>query len=353
MLEDWRKWVREEVLPTFHGHLAKCLADFSFAMAVGGHCHSGRLAVHIPTPAKPISKQRRMERLLANPRLKPNLAFDSVVEHCLHLRQGLPVLLILDEVHNGNDLSCMRVCLGHRKRAIPLIGRCYPRDKPPVRMPTLIVRLLRRVARHIPPGCPVTLLMDRGLAWPKVLKACLDLGWHFVGRLQASTRLKRADGSVVSVGDLVSRPGQKTVIRGHVFKKSGWIQGVVTAVWEYGCKEPWLLFSDRESSYRACHSYAKRMWIEELFRDEKSQGFQWEASMVRDPIHAVRLLVVMALAVLMALGLGEWVIKSGHRKDLDAHRHRRLSIFQLGIRWLRHCLMQERGLPKSLNLHPA
>jgi hypothetical protein len=150
MLQDWRTWVRENVLRGFHGHLSKCLADFSFAMAYGGHCHSGRLAVHIPTPAKPVSKQRRMERLLANENLEPNQAFDAVIDHCLELRQGLPVLLILDEVHNGIDLSCMRVCLGFRKRAIPLMGRCYRRDKPPVRMPTLIIRLLRRVARHIP-----------------------------------------------------------------------------------------------------------------------------------------------------------------------------------------------------------
>src|SRR5271165_20775 len=168
MLKDWRDRVRADLLPRLHGHLAKCLADFSFAMATACHCHSGRLAPMVPGRAKPASQSRRLERLLANPRLLPNQAFGDVMEHCLQPRRGLPVLLILDEVHNGNDLSCMRVCLGYRKRAIPLIGRCYRRDQPPVGMPVLIQQLLRRVARHVPPGCRVTLLMDRGLAWPKV-----------------------------------------------------------------------------------------------------------------------------------------------------------------------------------------
>jgi Transposase DDE domain len=353
MLQDWRARVRADLFPRLHGHLVKCLADFSFAMATSCHCHSGRLAVLIPTQAKPSSQCRRIERLLANPRLRPNQAFGDLIKHCLRPRAGLPVLLILDEVHNGNDLACMRVCLGYRKRAIPLIGCCYRRDRPPGRMPAMIQRLLRQVARHVPPGCRVTLLMDRGLAWPAVLRTCLKLGWHFAARLQSRTRLRRADGTVVTLRDLVPAPGRRQVVRGRVFKKSGWIEGIVTAVWEYGCREPWLLFSDRESSYQACRSYAKRMWIEELFRDEKSQGFHWESSRVRKPAHAARLLVVMALAVLMALCLGAWVIKSGHRKDLDSRRQRRLSLFQLGVRWLRRCLIQEKQFPPGLRLHPS
>ena len=41
MIRDWRKHVRDQLLPDLHGHQAKALADLSFAMAEAQHCHSG------------------------------------------------------------------------------------------------------------------------------------------------------------------------------------------------------------------------------------------------------------------------------------------------------------------------
>lgn len=352
ILQDWRRTVRERLLPGLHGHMTKALADFSLAMTRAGHCHSGQLAVHVAGKARPASAQRRLERLLANTRLRPLNAFKQLSAQALAWRKGQKVVLILDEVCNGNNLATMRLCLGYRKRAVPLFGRCYHRKRPPRPMPELIVDLLRRAARAVPAGSQVTLLMDRGLSWPAVLKTCRELGWHFVGRLQASTRLRHADGTTIALKDLAPKPGERWSRRARVFKKAGWIEGIVTAVWEHGAAEPWLLFSSRFRSFQACRGYAKRMWIEELFRDEKSQGFRWQASRVRKPSHAARLLLVLSLAVHLALCLGAWVIKSGHRRELETRRARRLSLFQLGVRWLRYCFTQGKTLPSTLFLHP-
>jgi hypothetical protein len=89
-----------------------------------------------------------------------------------------------------------------------------------------------------------------------------------------------------------------------------------------------------------------------LFRDEKSQGFQWQRSRVTDPTHSLRLLVVMALATLLALSLGTWVLKTGRRSFLKATRRRLLSLFQLGLRWLRYALDHDQPLPCRLSLYP-
>ena len=64
----------------------------------------------------------------------------------------------------------------------------------------------------------------------------------------------------------------------------------------------------------------------------------------------------MTLAMLLSISLGTWLIKSGRRKELDPHARRRLSFFQLGLRWLRHLLnlSQDPAIPPYLPyLHPS
>ena len=64
----------------------------------------------------------------------------------------------------------------------------------------------------------------------------------------------------------------------------------------------------------------------------------------------------MTLANLLSISAGTWLLKSGRRRELDPHTLRRLSLFQLGIRWLRHvlALAEECHLPPYLPyLHPT
>lgn len=51
----------------------------------------------------------------------------------------------------------------------------------------------------------------------------------------------------------------------------------------------------------------------------------------------MRLLLVIALAMVLAISQGSATLKRGRRHELDPHRQRRLSIVQLG---LRGCVMR-------------
>ena len=97
----------------------------------------------------------------------------------------------------------------------------------------------------------------------------------------------------------------------------------------------------------------KRTWTEELFRDEKSSGFHWGESHVTDPEHAGRLVLVIALATYLALGLGSRVIKAGLRRLLETTRQRMLSLFQIGLRCLMYCVTHDRPLPRNLSPAPS
>ncbi|HEX2970822.1 MAG TPA: hypothetical protein VHP11_00720 [Tepidisphaeraceae bacterium] len=44
--------------------------------------------------------------------------------------------------------------------------------------------------------------------------------------------------------------------------------------------------TDLHASFRCCRSYCQRNWCEQMHRDEKSHGFQWQQSHVKKPAHA-------------------------------------------------------------------
>jgi hypothetical protein len=364
MVRQWRRGL-QEVLPDLHGHLLSSLAVFSVAMALAGHCHSGRLAAVAPAPRTRVSsRQRRWERLLSNRRLRPHEAMGMLAQAVVPRaaaaagRARRHVVLILDETPGcvKGRLRCMKLSIAYRKRAVPIAFECYEPHRPPVPMPGLLWRLLRRAARSLslPEDCQVTLLADRGLAWPVVLDCCVQLGWHYVLRLQRDTRVRFPDGTTKSAWELARRRGSRWFGAGvEVFKKAGWREANVVATWEPGCKERWLLVSDLPATFMRCRNYCKRCWCEQLHRDEKSHGFNWQLSRVRDVSHAERLVLVMALATLLGLSLGTRAIKRGLRRLLEPARRRLLSVFQLGLRWLRDCLVNGRACPCQLYLYPS
>jgi hypothetical protein len=353
LLRDWRRQVQEELLPGLHGHQSKALADLSFAMTIADHCWSGKLAVAVPGDARPASVKRRHERTLANDRIDPESAWPQLAQAVLGGRAGGPVVLILDETPNHNDLRCLKITLAYRKRALPICCACYALGGQPEPMPELILGLFRQAAACLPEGTEVTLLADRGLAWPRIVDACRELGWHFVIRLQGQTRVRTAEGRECSAVDLAPNPGARWRGEVEVFKNAGWRTARVAACWEKDQKGPWLLVSDRPEGARLFRRYATRTWTEQLFRDEKSQGFHWEKSHVTDPTHAARLVLLIALATYLALALGSRVIQAGLRRWLESTRQRMLSLFTIGMRWMTYCLTHERSLPNNLSPVPS
>jgi hypothetical protein len=353
MIGDWRRQVRDELLPETFGHHANALADLSFAMALSGHCHSGKLAAVAPGDTTPAATRRRLERTLANDRLDPDSVWPQLARSVLRGQLGGPIILILDETPNRNDLRCMKITLAYRKRALPVACACYALGGQPEPMPELVIGLFRQAAACLPEGAEVTLLADRGLAWPQIVDACGELGWHFVIRLQGQTRVRTDDGQECTAADLAPEPGASWHGQAEVFKNAGWRAAAVAACWLRDHDGPWLVVTDRDDGPRVFGRYLKRTWTEELFRDEKSSGFHWGQSRVVAPEHAARLMLVIALATYLALGLGSRMIKAGLRRLLETTHQRKLSLFQAGLRFLMYCTTHDRPLPTNLSPAPS
>jgi len=81
--------------------------------------------------------------------------------------------------------------------------------------------------------------------------------------------------------------------------------------------------------------------VEESFLDLKSNGFNLEASRLRDKRALSQLCGVIALTMLFLMLQGIQVVESGHRRWVDPHWQRGMSYLKLGWNWIHLAITQE------------
>lgn len=337
----WQGWSQEvaRMVPGVGVWQQRALAMFSLGVASAKHCGAARVAAVVPGAATAPSTTRRFERLLANERVDVRAARSAVAATVLEQGRGQTLWLALDETHQGQTATGARfgmlaLRLVYRERALPLAWVCYRPGAAEASFPVLIGRLMIEVAALIPADTRVILLTDRGLSWPALLDQCRAVGWSFLCRVQGQTRIQTADGVTGPIRDRAPHPGSRWQGRGRAFLKAGWRAANVVAVWRRGDAQPWLLVTDLDPAWIRCTQYRHRMDEEQSFRDDKSSGFDWNASRVRDPAHMDRLLLILQLASCFVLAQGVFVLHHGFRHLLERPDRPTLSLFSLGLRWL-------------------
>jgi hypothetical protein len=336
-----------------------------------------RLGLHMPGRATPVSKQRQAQRLVANAHLDVGRAQRRLLERVLSARHGR-VDLLLDAVvrgataHQAGTVSLVLALAWHR-RALPLIWRTWVADQPGQDWKAAMREMVAVVQTALPADTQVVLLVDRGLSGSELARTVLAAGadWHFLWRVIRTTRVQQPDGTVCAIGDLAPRAGCRICLNGTRLYaprrkvqsgaggwQSDWSQALpanVVGIWRPEDREPWLLVSNLPACAARCSEYRRRTWEEELFRDLKSWGWQWQHSRVRAPERVQRLLLVLALATLWMVALGQRLLRQGGprgRRALEAGRRRWYSQFQLGLRWCEQQLDAHRPVPCLFGLWP-
>lgn len=359
MLRQWQEQLRRS-LPGVHLYQVQALAAFSFALACARHCHLWRMAAHVPSSAQPHSARRRLMRFLGNERL-------DVQALCHHLGAWLArwnspsarLLVLMDETPLRNQWRVLKVSVAYKRRALPLVWCCYPLTGREHTLPDTVLVLLERafdIVHDYAPQAQVVLLGDRGFCWPQIIRWCQGKGWHFVLRAQGHTRCRvERQLSSCPLRALASERGQFWCGAAQVFQKAGWLECNVVACWPPGAKDAWLLVTSLRPTLHVCRWYARRQWQEQSFRDEKSHGFCWQESHVRAPQRLERLLLLLALAQLWLVRLGEEAQTPQWRQrlGLQSRANRRLwSRFRTGWHLLLYALNNYIPLPTNLAFDP-
>jgi len=340
------------------GNLArhlKTLAGLVCGIVGSRKCHLPAAAGKAPDGSKRESRAKRFARFLRNGSVTPEGFFAPYARALVDSLPPGPLVLVMDGSAVGRGCMALMVSVLYQqdkhRRALPL---CWLVVKAPKGHFTQERHreLLAQARRLIPAGREVVFLGDGEFDGCGLLKDVAAAGWHFVCRTARSVLLAEADWpeETFSPADLGLRPGDCVELADVLFTAQGLGPLLVGAAWERGQDEPLFLVTDLDFFEEARDWYGRRFGIETFFSDQKSRGFYLCHSHLSDPERLSRLLMATGLAYYWMVCLGAEVLRRGWQSVVHRTTRCDLSLFQLGLVWLEHCLNEGWTVPVRLHV---
>ncbi len=338
------------------------------------------LARHWPGAERVRAPLKRLDRLLGNAAVQAARAdfYKTAMRSLLH---GPHPVLIIDwsELKSDGRWHLLRAGLVAQGRTLTVYEEVHPEAKKHSRQ--VQTAFLRRLKQLLPEAVRPILVTDAGFRVPW-FRAVEAIGWHWVGRVRDRARLRRleaagksawfpckslypmATAQARSLGRFaltesnplavrlvrVRRPRRGRVPRTRHGQpvRSGHARKMARRE-----REPWLLAAslslDAFSGAEIVALYARRMQIEQSFRDLKSHRFgcAFEDTLTRTPQRLEILLLIHALAALAAWLAGLAAIAEGVAHSFMPSPKARYSVLWIGWAVLRHDGIRWCGPPTS------
>ena len=303
-----------------------------------------KIATFVPGEAEAESRVTTIRRWLKNWRVDVWTFYRPILEHVLDGWRAVEATVILDGVAVfGGRLQIFRLSLVHGHRAIPLVWKVIPGKG--LTQVEVVTAMLTQAAKFLRPRVKrVRFLADRGFRDCDWAELCVKLDWHYDIRIPCNTTITLEDGRQGRVDELGVQPGQRRYFQKvRLTLEAKWCAHL-SVTWTDGddkhAPELLAVISDQPACRARLREYGARMCIEQSFRDDKSGGFDMEHTRLQHPERLERLLLAVAIATLWCHELGEHVLSEGEtcRREIDPGPERELSIFQLGLRWLKRCV---------------
>ena len=287
------------------------------------------------------SHQRRFRRWLSNRRINVVAAHHTLIRQALSQWSSERLYLSLDTTLVWNCFCIVWVGVVYRGRTVPVAWRVVAQSSSTVRLWT-IQRVLRQAQRLMPSDVAIVLLADRGFADGKLMKYLREnLGWHFRIRIKRLFQFQQ-QGQWRKVSSVQLPPGQAYFTDAvSVGKMKPYPNVYLAFAHDKQSGEDWTIVSDEPTNLQTFAQYRLRFCVEESFLDLKSNGFNLEASRLRDKFALSQLCGVIALTMLFLVLQGVQVVVSGKRRQVDAHWNRGMSYLKIGWNWIRLAITQQ------------
>ncbi len=308
---------------------------------------------NLKTTARPKHSIKCVDRLLGNSHMATDrMFFFLALAH--HLLRGCkrPVILV-DWTHTGGTNEALVAAMPIGGRALPIYIEVHPLKK--LGNAAVEERFLENLKSIVPSECQGIIVSDAGFKGP-FFQAVRKLSWHFVGRVRGTAKAVCSNGKVVSKEDLYQRASTspKDLGKFALFVKQRLACRLVLIrkrrkpgrklpppknkeerEARQSARDPWLLATslDNETADHVVSLYAKRMQIEETFRDAKNHRFGWCLGTVTlsTPQRMATLLLLAALALAVVTLIGMSAERRGLHRGYQANteKQRTLSFFVL------------------------
>lgn len=310
---------------------------------------------HLPGRTEPKHAIKCVDRLLGNAHLaRERLFIFLALAHRLLDGCTRPVILV-DWTHVGARHNALVAAVPIGGRALPIYLEVHPEKK--LGNAAVEKRFLCTLKAILPASSgPPVVVSDAGFKGP-FFEAVLELGWFFLGRVRGTTTAASSDGETTSKEQFYAAATIHPADLGwfDLFPKTACIRSRLVLVrkrrkpgrkppppknkeereMRQAALDPWLLATSLPDGDAAfiVGLYAKRMQIEETFRDAKNHRFGWSFGDVQlsTGTRIATLLVLAAVAMTAVTLIGMAAERGGAHRRYQANTERRrvLSFFVL------------------------
>jgi len=335
-----QNYLKEIYRPTkVNDTLVKTLAMMITGMLLGPHVQLFAIAMCVPIFIKLPSLVRRFERFVDNELVDVEKYFAPFVQAMVLSLGNETAYLVIDCTQAGKKCRTLFIGLAYHSTVLPLVWKTLKGKKGHVKgeFQKALLEQLYRQLRHYR---RIIVLGDAEFSNEPVIHALKTQKWGFVLRFQHNYRLQlEKGGEWLSAKEIYEAAGLKAGQVKHWenvrFTQAHQIPNLtMTAYWGEGEDEPLLLISNLPAREQPHLLYGKRYWVETLFGNCKSRGFQLTRTHMTTPAHIDRLILAIAIATCLVLGPGTHLIVIRQTDRVDRADRRDLSLFQIGWRWL-------------------
>jgi hypothetical protein len=326
----------------FHPGLRKTLlnnlSELVAAITLARSVQLAAIGAKLPVDTDAESREQWVRRQLRIDTKGTLELFRPLAQSLLAGFAGRSIRLILDPTDLAADLTIIQLALAYRGRALPLAWMTVYIK--PGTVQEAIRLLFAEVKAWLPADARVYLIGDREFHGEDMLALIQEQAWTPVVRTKGNLMIEQDDGTCSRVADLAPQRGQRAFYQRVFLTGWGWgpysLSVATTDQRQSGAKgdDPWFIVSTEPAGPPILNVYRVRMWVDEMFRDLKSQGFHLEQTRLDRTDRIDRLMLALALAYWWVIGRGIWVDRMQLRDRVDRQDDPACSLFTLGLRWI-------------------
>jgi len=328
-------------------HLLKTLAMMVTGVILGPHVQLYAIAMCVPLAIKLPSIVRRFSGFVADSRVDVQDLFAPFVYAMQATLSAETVYLIMDCTKVGPKCRVLVIALVYHGTVLPIMWQTLKGKKGHVKG-EFQKALLAKVCAYFDDYRQVIVLGDAEFSNESIMGWLCAQGWGFVFRFQSNYLVQTEREAAWLSAQSVYETGQPQAGQVYYWENVCFTELhqrpnlTMSIQWAEAEPEPLCLISNLALPTQPHLLYEMRYWIETLFSNCKSRGFALGRCQMITPAHIDRLLLAVAIATCITLGLGTHLIVIGQTSQVDRADRRDLSLFQLGWRWLYRLLALNR-----------